>query len=104
MDRALSGGTILGQSGPGSDDNEGVLRIPQSSSITGTSSDCLVSYQDTPWGGALTLLERSSRCILQPQLTGHSEKVCAFFCKDVVNSFEKCIYTIREVMKNELLT
>ena len=30
---------------PGSDGNEGVLRIPQSSSITGTSpSDCLVSY------------------------------------------------------------
>ena len=45
MDRALSGATTLGHSGPGSDDNEGVLHIPQSSSITGTSpSDCLVSY------------------------------------------------------------
>ena len=34
-----------GQSGPGSDDNNGVLRIPQSFSITGASpSDCLVSY------------------------------------------------------------
>ena len=34
-----------GQSGPGSDGNEGVLRIPQSSSTAGTSpSDCLVSY------------------------------------------------------------
>ena len=33
------------QSGPGSDGSEGVLRIPQSSSITGVSlSDCLVSY------------------------------------------------------------
>ena len=33
------------QSGPGSDANEGVLRIPQSSRITATSpSDCLVSY------------------------------------------------------------
>ena len=42
----LSGATAPGQSGPGSDDNEGVLCIPQSSSITGTSpSDCLVSYQ-----------------------------------------------------------
>ena len=31
--------------GPGSDGNVGVLRIPQSSSIAGTSpSDCLVSY------------------------------------------------------------
>ena len=31
----LSGATILGQSGPGSNRNEGVLHIPQSSSITG---------------------------------------------------------------------
>ena len=45
MDMALSGATTPGQSGPGSDGNEGVLRIPQSPSITGTSpSDCLVSY------------------------------------------------------------
>ena len=49
--RTLSGATTLGQSGPGSDGNKGVLRIPQSSSITGASlSDCLVSYQDTHWG------------------------------------------------------
>ena len=35
---------------PGSDGNKGVLRITQSSSITGASpSDCLVSYQDTYW-------------------------------------------------------
>ena len=41
----LSGATTPGQSGPGSNGNEGVLRIPQSSSIAGTSpSDCLVSY------------------------------------------------------------
>ena len=32
----LSGATTPGQSGPGSDDNEGVLHIPQSSSITET--------------------------------------------------------------------
>ena len=45
IDRALTGATILGQSGPGSNSNKGVLYIPQSSSITGTSpSDCLVSY------------------------------------------------------------
>ena len=44
MDRALSGATTPGQSGPGIDGNEGVLHIPQSSSIAGTSpSDCLVS-------------------------------------------------------------
>ena len=44
-DRALSGATIVGQIGPGSNGNEGILRIPQNSSITVTSpSDCLVSY------------------------------------------------------------
>ena len=45
IDRALSGATTLGQSGPGNNGNEGVLHIPQSSSIPGTSlPDCLVSY------------------------------------------------------------
>ena len=44
IDRARSGATIPGQTGPGSNGNEGVLRISQSSSINGTSpSDCLVS-------------------------------------------------------------
>ena len=51
----LSGATTPGQSGPESDDNEGILRIPQSSSITGTSpSDCLVSYTGHSLGGGLT--------------------------------------------------
>ena len=53
LDRALSSATIPGQNGPKSDGNEEVLRIPQSSSITGTSpSDCLVSYIRTfiGWG------------------------------------------------------
>ena len=41
----LSGATTLGQSGPGSDGNEGVPCIPQSSGITGTLlSDCLFPY------------------------------------------------------------
>ena len=45
MDKTLSGATTPGESGPGNDGNEGVLRIHQSSSITETSpSDCLVSY------------------------------------------------------------
>ena len=44
IDRTLSGATTPGQSETGSDGNEGVLHIPQSSSITGASSDCLVSY------------------------------------------------------------
>ena len=45
IDRTLSCASTPGQSGPGSDSNEQVLHIPQSSSITGTSPpDCLVSY------------------------------------------------------------
>ena len=51
IDRAISGTTTLGPSGPGSDSNEGMLHIPQSSSITGTSSsDCLVSYPGHSFG------------------------------------------------------
>ena len=47
IDRTLSGATTPGQSGPGSDGNEGVLRIPQSISITVVSpSDCLMSYPE----------------------------------------------------------
>ena len=66
IDRTLSGTTTPGQSGPGSNGNEGVLHIPQSFSITGTSpSDCLVSYPGHLLGG-LTLLQRCSRCILPP--------------------------------------
>ena len=34
IDRTLSAATTSGQSGPGKDGNEGVLRIPQSSSIS----------------------------------------------------------------------
>ena len=53
IDRTLSDATTLGQSELGSDSNEEVLHITQSSSITGTSpSDCLLSYQDTQWEGA----------------------------------------------------
>ena len=52
--RALSGATIPGQSGPVSNGNEGVLRIPQSSIITWTSpSDCLVSYPGLSLVGVL---------------------------------------------------
>ena len=50
----ISGATTPGQSGPGSDDNEEVLHIPRSSSITGaSSSECLVSYSGHSffWGG-----------------------------------------------------
>ena len=42
--RTLSGASTRDQKWPGSDEDKGVLRNPQSSCITGTSpSDCLVS-------------------------------------------------------------
>ena len=50
IDKTQSGATTLRQSRPGSDGNGGVLRIPQSSSITAASlSDCLITYIDTRW-------------------------------------------------------
>ena len=49
----LLSATILSQSGPGSDGNESVLRIPQISFITKASpSDCLISYLRLSLGGS----------------------------------------------------
>ena len=60
IERVLSSATTPGQSGPGSNGNEGMLHISQSPSITETSpSDCLVPY-----------LLWCSRCILLSQPTG----------------------------------
>ena len=61
IDRALSGATTPGQNGPGSNGNEGVLRIPQSFSIAGISpSDCLVSYPRHSLGRVFLLLCRET--------------------------------------------
>ena len=58
INRTLSGATTPGHSWSGSDGNEAVLCIPQSSSITGaSSSDCLMSYPGH-CGGGLTRLQR----------------------------------------------
>ena len=57
----LSGAATPGQSGPGSDGNEGVLRIHHSSSTAGTSpSDCLVSYLGHLLGGSYSSAEVQS--------------------------------------------
>ena len=62
IDRTLSGATTLGQSGPESNGNEGVLCIPQSSSITGASQlDVLMSDPE------------------------HSLEVVLPLCRDIVN-------------------
>ena len=93
-DRTLSDVTIPNQSGPGSDSNEGVLHIPQSSSITGASpSDCLMSY---PWhllvmGSYLSI--EISQCILQSQPTGLIlEPVIFFLCANSLNFWIVLIY------------
>ena len=59
--RTLVGATPLGQSVPGNDGKEGVLCIPQSFSITGTSpSDCLVSYLGYSLEGSYPSAEKQS--------------------------------------------
>ena len=88
----LSCATTPGKSGPGSDGNEGVLCIPQSSSITGTSPlDCLMSYPSHSLvGGGLNPLQRSSRCIQQPQPNGQSDFRYGFHIENVLRiSFDK---------------
>ena len=53
IDRTLLGATTPSQSGPGSDGNEELLHILQSSSITGARPDCVISR--TFVGGVLLL-------------------------------------------------
>ena len=94
IERTLLGATTPGQSEPGSDGNRGVLRILQSFSVTGASpSGCLVSYQDTRWG-SLTPLQRSSRCILQPQ----PNRPCYFSVLIRASYSIKCIVCIICIM------
>ena len=51
----MSGAITRGQNGAGSDDNEVVLCIPQSSNINETSPlDCLVSYPGQSLGESYT--------------------------------------------------
>ena len=51
IDRTLSDATTPDQSGPWSDCNKGLIRIPLCSNITGASpSDCLMSYPGHPLG------------------------------------------------------
>ena len=56
-----SGATTPDQSEPGSNGNEGVLCIPQSSSTAGTSpSDCLALYPGHSLGGGVLHLCRGA--------------------------------------------
>ena len=61
IDRTLSDATTPKQSGPASDGNKGVFRIPQSSSITKASPlDCLVSYPGRSFGKSYPSAEMQS--------------------------------------------
>ena len=69
IERTLLGATTPGQSRPGSDGNEGVLRIPQISRITEASpSVCLVSYP------------------------GHLLEGVLLLCRDPVDVFKKIVH------------
>ena len=71
IDKSLSGATTSGQSGPGSDVNEGVLRIPQSFSITGTSPwNCLVSYPGHAFGVVFPLCREAVGVLYNPSRLG----------------------------------
>ena len=65
------GSTAVGQNGPGSNDNEGVHHIPQSSKTGALHLDAVQCHvQDTYWGGGggiLTPLQRYICYILQTQ-------------------------------------
>ena len=73
IDRALLGATTPGQSGPGSDGNEGVIRIPpQLQPYWNLIIRCLVLYSGHLLG-VLNPLLRCGRCIQLPQPTGPQE-------------------------------
>ena len=74
MDRALSGATTPGQSGPGSDGSKGVPRIPQSPSTAETSpSDCLVSYPEHSLSGVLALCREAVSVFYSPSWLGNTQ-------------------------------
>ena len=79
LDRALSGATTPGHSGPGSDGNEG--DAPHSPKLQHHWNLMIRLISDISrtliCGGVLTPLQKNSRCILQPQPT---RKVCVCVC------------------------
>ena len=74
VDSNLSGATTSGQSEPGRDGNEGVLHIPQSSTITGTlTSDCLISYVGHSLGEDLPLCRDAVVVFYSPSRLGNTQ-------------------------------
>ena len=65
IDRTLPGANTLGQSRPGSNDNEGVLRISQISMTGASPSDGLMSYP----GNSLLGVAQSARAVEYTECT-----------------------------------
>ena len=79
IDWPQSDATTQGQSGPESDGNEGVLRVPQSSSNTRTSSsDCLESYPVHSLGESLPLCRYAVGVFYSPSRLGKWQIVLTF--------------------------
>ena len=91
IDRTLSGATTPGLSGPGSDGNEGMLCILQSSSITGTTpSDCLVSYLGHSLGVGVLLLCRGALGVIYSPSWRSKMFLCA--CTSTTDFQQKLIF------------
>ena len=72
IDRALSGATTLGQNGPESNGNEGVLCIPQNSSITRTlPSDLFSVISRTLVGAGIYLSAEMQLVFYSPSQLGN---------------------------------
>ena len=73
--RTLFGATTTGQSGPGSNGNEGVLNVPQSSKTRASPLYCLMSYQEYSLGEVLPLCRNAVDVFFSPSRLDYSLKV-----------------------------
>ena len=111
IDRALSGATTQGQSGPGSDGNEGVLCIPQSSCINGTSSSgYLVSLTGHSLKQSYPSAEKQlvySTSHLRVDWGSNSYEEfpilkCCILCRYVRRCFLRVVYILTEYMNKRV--
>ena len=81
--RTLSSATTPGQSGSGSDGNEGVFPIPPNSRITGASpSDCLMLYPGYSLAGRFLLPCRGSGLQDPSEYSSQSYQCCGSYVLD----------------------
>ena len=87
IDRSLSDATVLGQSGPESESNEGYSTFPKASVLLEPHHQIVQNYiQDIHWVGILPLCRDAVSVILQSQLSGlkssfsSGKNGCIFWC------------------------